>query len=108
MGNMKGGMLTTKDHNGSQNASSLGKAKLFASEIGNRYDGSTPGSIEDSHKSVVEAIRIFWTRLKFERSIITRQEARKTNEDFTQRWVDIEIKFLFQVMWAKLLGENDD
>jgi hypothetical protein len=56
--NMEGG-LTAEDHNGSQNTSSLGKAKLFASEISNRYNSSTPGSIEDSHEGVVKIFGVF-------------------------------------------------
>jgi hypothetical protein len=90
--------ITTKAHNSSQNTSSLREPKLLSCEIGNRYNGSTPGSIEDSHKGVVKGFGIFMTRFKFESSIISCQETRKTDEHFAQRRVDIEIKFSLQVM----------
>lgn len=62
----------------------------------NAYD--TEESIEDTHEGVVNFRRVFLARLEFERSVITSQETRQSNKHFTQRRVDIEIEFSFDVV----------
>lgn len=62
---------------------------------------STKCCIEDSHGSVVQVYRVCLARLEFERAIVSSDVSREANEHFTERRVDIEVEFAFEVVGSE-------
>lgn len=72
--------------------------QFFGSEVGKGNADDTEEGVEGAHEGVVELLRIVFTRLEFERTVVTSHDTRETDEHFTERGVDIEVVFVLNVV----------
>lgn len=78
------------------------EVQFLCSEVGQRYADSTERGVEEAHEGVVQLLRICFARLEFERSVVSCEVARETDQHFSKRRVDIEVELALEVVGTEL------
>jgi hypothetical protein len=94
--------LTTENHKRDQPGGTLGPSHLLASVIGQWNTESTECSVEDSHEGVVDLWWVGVSRLEFERTVVTSEVSRETDQHLSERRMDIKVEFTFEVVRTEL------
>nr|POE53355.1 hypothetical protein CFP56_28577 [Quercus suber] len=90
-----------QDHHGHQPDRGLLEMQLLGSVVGKRYAERAKGRVELAHEGVVEFRGIGLAGLEFEGAIVACKITGQTYKHFTQRRVDIEVEFTFEVVGAE-------
>lgn len=74
------------------------EVELLRGEVCQRNADSAKCRVEEAHEGVIQLLRVCLSRLELERSIISCEVARETNEHLSKRRMDIEVKLPLKVV----------
>jgi hypothetical protein len=94
--------VLAKNHQSNEPDSRAAQLELSSSEISQGNANNAKGGIEGTHKGIIDIFRVFFARLKLERSVVTSEDSRETDEHLAERRVDIEVVFMLNVVASKL------
>jgi hypothetical protein len=77
------------------------KLELSGGEVGQGNTEDTKEGVEGAHEGVVHVFGILFSRLEFEGSVVTGEDARETDKHLSEGRVDVEVVFMLDVIAAK-------
>jgi hypothetical protein len=94
--------VLAEDHEGDEPDGGAGELELAGRVVCHGDAHYTEEGVEDSHKGVVDLLGVLLSGLELEGSVVASENTRQADQHLSERWVDIEIVFVLDVVAAEL------